>query len=597
VNRTTLARRYAPLAAVIAVQLLLVVVVPSTNQRNRSSNLSSGGGGPAAAADVAGVGGNDSTAGATGPGGVGSTAGAAGSAASAVGASGAAAATSGGGTGGGGSNPGVADTTHCVNGREFDPAIAYYAPPCVAGTPGAALKDNGGKTYQGVSPNQITIVDYVTNYGAEVNAILQAQGTLVTYDQAKVMDAAFEKFINDRYVLYGRKVHIITYAGTCTSVPPDQKCLLPEMGRIVSQYQPYIVFWNTTLCSDCFKELARLNTIAVGGIGFSDEFTNANAPFIYSSGMSSSRMERLFAEFWCTQLSSQNNSGRVVSLAPHTNPAQDFNGQKRVLGVISTNDPDNQDTVKNVLFPELKKRCGETVTNTYYYAQDINTAATQTQAGIAAMDDPSHPATTVLCLCDSVAPQFLYKGEQDNNYYPENILADVQQMGFDTAGQSYEGSLACPQPGRGCEYDDAFGLTDTPTDRSQADNEGVRIFKAGGGGSLPITPLAAGILAKNWIMMANLIENTGPALTPQNMQARAPALGSVGGNGQPLLSFAKNNYNWTQDVRLVYFNKNAKSAYNGSAGAYVNAVPNRFAPGQFGVQPAPTNIPGPGNRV
>src|SRR5437667_158053 len=77
-------------------------------------------------------------------------------------------------------------------------------------------------------------------------------------------DAAMEKFVNEHYVLYGRKVKIITYQGQCTSVPPDYNCLLPEMDRVVDQYKPYIVFWNTTLCSACYAELARKKVIGVG---------------------------------------------------------------------------------------------------------------------------------------------------------------------------------------------------------------------------------------------------------------------------------------------------------------------------------------------
>src|SRR5947199_278332 len=194
-NRTTLARRYAPLAAALAVQLVIIVTAPSTAQKGTA--LARGG--------------------ASTPPGV--------------------------------SNTG--DTSHCVGGREYDPAIAYWAPPCVPGTPGGTFPNNGGSTGQGVTGDSITIVDYVTNYGAEVNAILQAEGQLVTADDAKPFDAAMQNFINKRYVLFGRKVKIITYQGKCQSVPPDLNCLLPEMNSIVDTYHPYIVQWLTTLCSAC----------------------------------------------------------------------------------------------------------------------------------------------------------------------------------------------------------------------------------------------------------------------------------------------------------------------------------------------------------
>ncbi|TML63684.1 MAG: hypothetical protein E6G17_04835 [Actinobacteria bacterium] len=488
-------------------------------------------------------------------------------------------------------------------GRTFDPKIAFYAPPCVPGTPGGKFSDNKGATWQGVTPDTITIVDYLTNYGAEVNAILQAEGLYESYSQGVVLDKAFQGFINKHFVLYGRQVKIIPYQGQCQSVPPDYQCLLPEMDKIVQTYHPYIVFWNTTLCSACYAELARDHTIGVGGDGFSDAFTNANAPFFYSGGESSSRIETAFAQFYCNQLSSANVPTRKVKWAETQNPAQNFNGQPRRLGVISTNDPDNENTVKNVLGPALARYCGDKIWHTYFYAQDINTAAQQVAAGIAAMDTPTDPANIVLCLCDPVAPAFLFEGEQDNNYYPENVIATDQSMDLDNTAQSYgpgdggSPSLGCPAPQKGCEYDNAFGLAQWGPQQPQENDEGVRIYRDGGGqGNTPVTPITATGLAKYWVMIANLIQNAGPLLTPANMQARAPAMGTMGGGatGEELLSFAPNNWNWTQDTRVVYWSKGKTSSYNHKPGTYVQIEGNRFNLGQF--PSLPDGPPIPANR-
>jgi hypothetical protein len=72
-------------------------------------------------------------------------------------------------------------------------------------------------------------------------------------------------------------------------------------------------------------------------------------------------------------------------------------------------------------------------------------------------------------------------------------------------------------------------------------------------------------------MLANLLQAAGPDLTPANLAAQAPSLGSVGGPGTPdeLLELANGSGFWTQDAKLVYFNKNAPSAYNGEPGAYI----------------------------
>jgi hypothetical protein len=467
----------------------------------------------------------------------------------------------------------------------------------VAGTIGGALANSGDSTYQGVSDREVKIVHYVDNPGAEVNAILQAEGLLVTYDQAKAFDTAMATFINAHYVLYGRKATIITYSGQCQSVPPDYGCLIPEMDRVIDTYHPYMFFWDTTLCSACYQEIARRKVVAVGGVGFSDEFTNAQvdpstrAQLFYSAGESSTRIEKAFAQFYCSQLSTQTNPNRKVRYAETQNQLQNFNGQPRRLGILSTNDPDNENTVKNVLVPEIHRLCGngELLNHFYFYAQDINTAAQQVAAGIAAMHTPQDPATIVLCLCDSVAPAFLFSGEQNNNYYPENVIASAEGMDVDPVGQSYEqnsdgsASLGCPTPARGCEYDVAFGLSVEGAQHAQADSEGVRVFKAGGGTTLPIQPIAANGLARSYVMMANLIEAAGPSLTPLSMAQQAPRMGAAGGGttGQPLLALGPGDWNWIQDARVVYFDKHKASPYNNKPGAYVQVEGDRYNLGQY----------------
>ena len=594
-NRSTLARRYVPLAAVVAIQALIIAVVPSTAPSGSTLAASGGGGsgysvggsgsggsggagsvgaagGSLGASDLgsggggSGAGGGLATTGGSGGGGTGGSAG------------------GGGGSGGSAATAATGDTTHCAAGREFDPGLDYYAPPCTPGTIGAAMANNGGATYTGVTGNQIVLVDYLTNYGQEVNTILQAEGLYESYQNGVVLDKAWENFINSHYVLWGRKVKIVPWQGQCQSVPPNYSCLLAEMDSIVNTYHPYGVMWNTTLCSACYARLAQDHVVAWGGVGFSDQFLNANEPYVWGAGtgMSSSRMETNFARFWCNQLSSASGP-RKVSFAPSQNPTQNFNGQKRVLGVISTNDPDNEDTVTKVLEPALQQDCGDKVYHTYFYAQDINTAAQQTEAGISAMDTPTNPATDVLCLCDPVAPQFLYEGESSHNFWPENVMADVQGMTTDQTSQSYMSGLGCPT--KPCEFADAFGLSAYWPYPNQNQTAGVKVFQAGSPGtSLPVTPLTALGIWEDWNMMASAIENAGPALTPARMQAAAPSMGTRGGgsSGYALTGFAQHNWTWVQDVEVTYWSPNKTSQFNGSAGTMVPIEGARFT-GNFPV--------------
>ena len=593
--RSTAVRKFGPLIALGAVQLLLVLLVPSVAPgADAADALASAGAvaqgyttGPGSGGAAVGPAGTQTpgVAGLPGPGGALALPGSR---------SGPAGVNPAGSAGVNGVSPTqtqqVGDLTHCVDGRQFDPTIDYFAPPCVAGVPGAAYPgDNGGATALGVTKDRIEIVTYIPDYGAEVDTILKAQGLYYTADEVNIVNASYQKFLNEHYNFSGRKVHFDTYQGTCSTVPPDYQCLNGEMNKLVATYHPYAVVFSTTLCSACYAELARLKVISTGGAGFSDAFRNANAPYIYDQGMSATRIEQQFADFWCHQMTSRNGSGRVASFAGGGNPAQDFRAKPRVLGVIATNDPDIQATVKNVLYPALEKGCGETVDHEYFYANDISTATQQSNAGTAAMNTPSNPATSLLCLCDPVAPQFTYNAAATNNYWPEPLIASNQAMDTDSSAQTYvdnsgTATLACPNPTVGCPFDGAIGLGQAAADVAPTDMPGIKVFNAGAGGaSSPIAPLALQIFWDNYQMLASLIQNTGPTLTPARMQAAAPSLGLRGGleTGHALRGFTPGQWTWTRDTRILSFTKHKTSPYNGKPGAWVQVEGGRKDFGQF----------------
>ncbi len=483
------------------------------------------------------------------------------------------AAAAGGSAGGGGAAAPTApratagSTAHCVDGRQFDPKIDFFAPPCVPGVPGAAVAGNRA-TGLGVSKDTITVVHYVGDAGAEVNAILRAQGLYYDATDARTANAAFQTFINKNYQLHGRKVAIRTYQGTCRTVPPDQQCLNAEMNRIAKQFKPFAVYYNTTVCSACFAELARNKVVTFGGAGFSEEFRNELKPYNYDAGMSSTRMSRLFAELWCNQM-----AGKPAVQAGSQNPAQDLRKVTRQLGVVSTNDPDNERVIKKVLYPALAK-CGQSVKgHEYFYEQNVGTAATQSAASAAAMNTRTNPATSVVCFCDPVAPQFLYNAQSTNNYWPEALIASNQAVDVDPVAQSYMSGLACPQPQRGCVFDGALGLGQSDKARTPGELAGIKVFRSVSKDPLPVPDAIMEGFWTQWNMFASLLQAAGPELTPARMAAAAPTLGSRGGGttGRARKAFEDGELSWTRDVYLTYFNKNRTSPFNSKKGSYQQA--------------------------
>ena len=603
--RSSPARKYGPLALIAAVQLVVVLAAPSTAPTAGPDTVAAGAFSPGAAgaapgtvfADGSTVAADGSVVAADGtvisPAGGGaagpaSSGGASvtgpGAAPGAPGAPGAPAAPGAPGTKAGTTAVAAGDTSHCKGGRQFDPSIEFFAPPCAPGKPGATGVDNGGATSMGVTKDKITVVQYIPDYGAEVNAILKAQGLFYDASAARVTNAAFQTFLNKTYQLSGRKVDIKTFQGTCRTVPPDLQCLIPEMNRIVDTFKPYAVFFQTTVCSACYAELARRKVVTFGGAGFSEEFRQDLKPYNYDYGMSSTRMSKLFAEWWCGSLAK-----KPAAYAGAQNAQQDFRKTTRQLGIISPNDPDNERAIRKVLYPALAK-CGESVKgHEYFYEQNVATAAQQSQAGTAVMNSPQNPATSVVCFCDPVAPQFSYNASTNNNYWPEVMFATNQAMDTDSAGQSYMGDLACPQKSRGCAFDGALGLGQAEKSVPAEQLGGMKVFKASSKTDTTLQPLIIEIFWQNYNMFASLLQATGPNLTPQNMMASAPRLGTRGGGatGFSRRAFEKGELSWTQDVFVTWWQKNKKSAFNGKTGAFTQAYGGR----RFGLGQIPKGDP------
>lgn len=570
-NRTVGAR-YLPLAAIVAIQLLIVAVAPS---RMADQQVSSSGTGLAQDDFASGVGG-DFTDPSTGEplsddGGVtgvpvddfdtGTTGG--------DGGGGTDATTSGGDGGGGGDTGGGDDGTsggndtqaaqgdksHCKGDRQFDPGIDFYAPPCVAKSDG----QNPGATYQGVSGEEIKIVQYVGKGNDAVDAILKAQGAFVEPEQYKAFNAAAANFINQRYELYGRKVVIKFVQGTCETIPPDVSCLQGELRKVVQQEKPFAVFWNTSLCSACFAELSKLRTVNLGGWNFRDEFGQRWRPYHYDITMSGTRLAQHAGRFWCQQLTGHN-----------AEYSRNYKDKTRQLGVIATNDPENQNTVEIDLKRELAK-CGQDYGNRkYFYEQDISTADQQRRAGVLAMRgnavDPNDDATSVMCFCDLVAPAFLYQEEDTQQYYPENIVTGTGFMDTDAASQAYIGPVGCPQ-GNPCAFDGAFGFSSITTTEPQFKGAGHRVYAAGGGKGQTFESATTQWDYLN--LTASAIQMAGPNLNPETFEQGAFRLGARGDANHVLRQISPGNYSWNQDAMRFYWSSTKTSPYNGERGTYI----------------------------
>ncbi|MEO7428051.1 MAG: hypothetical protein ABIY48_01590, partial [Acidimicrobiales bacterium] len=438
----------------------------------------------------------------------------------------------------------------------------------------------------GVTKDKITIVQYIGKGSDAVDAILKAQKAYVSVDQFRTYQAVAQKFINSHYELYGRQVELKVFEGHCETIPPAVDCLRGEMREMVTSLHPYAVYWNASLCSACYDELSKLRTVNVGGWHFRDEFAARRAPYHWDVQMSGTTMAQHAGRWWCSQL-----KGKPARYAGSANTTQDLRDNVRKLGVISTNDPENKASVEVDLRGELQK-CGSGYgDNVFFYEQDIRTADQQRRAAVLQMNpvgSGENAATSVMCFCDLVAPSFLYSEEQNQNYYPENLIVGSGFMDADAASQAYIGVLGCPNSARPCNFEDAFGLSSINAQEPKFKDAGSRVWKVGGGAGNP--PYESVTAAWDYMnMLASMIQAAGPNLNPKSMEAGAFRMGPRGDANHVVRALSPGHYSWGQDMRQVYWSMTKASPYNGEAGTYIQWSPGRVDVN--GWKPGDTTLP------
>jgi hypothetical protein len=181
--------------------------------------------------------------------------------------------------------------------------------------------------------------------------------------------------------------------------------------------------------------------------------------------------------------------------------------------------------------------------------------------------------TTVVCMCDPIAPVFGTKGFTAQSYFPEILGAGTQFTDYDLIGRLYD-----PQ-----QMAHAFGpslLADfAPFDQQDQS----KVWHATGHtGKLPCN--TCGVVWSYFSLAGTMIQRAGPTLNAANIERGTLSLPPRGGERfHPLLKFGPGDYTGLDDAREVYWDANARSAIDGQAGAYVSLDNGRRTPvGGFG---------------
>jgi hypothetical protein len=580
-----LGRRYTPLLILALVQVLLVALAPSNSPTSNvavgSNGTSSGGAGSGSGSGSGGatsaLGGSGGASGSSlGGGGTGGAGGSGGGAAGGTGG----VTTGGAGSSGGGTAKAVADPG-CVNGRQQGPT--YYMPAC-----SPTYVPDPQSTMTGVTATQIRFVYYVEQGNPEVNAILNAEGLAETPMQSCQNGKAWTAELQKRWEFYGRKLVSLDGPGQnsgsaeancgfdffqsqCNLTPPDIPCYEAEADVIASMKPAFVV--APTAYPDFYFRLAQDHIVVIGGSAgeenIPEDYYDQLAPYYYNIFPSGTQTVEQLGQLYC-----QNMVNRPVQFAGHgATDVIPLTGSPpiRKLGIVYPSN--NGDTIFKTVADQLASivaSCGGTGTQEYSYASDITTAQEQSDTTVAAIKQ-AH-VTTVVCLCDPIAPVFFTNTLDQQQYHPEFLIPGSGLIDYDVLAQLYNAN----------EMKYAFGPSELADPRPFAQSDAVKAWQDAGNSGQP--DASANLSWSYFSAMGTALQAAGPDLTPANIRAGLSAEPAAGGTPTETLTAYHNPFPWTaiKDFRLVWYCPTATSPINNQPGSYQPAFGGkRFQLGQI----------------
>jgi hypothetical protein len=551
---------YAPFIALAAAQAAFVVWAPSQGevrdplaqvQLNTGNGVGVGPSGNGSFDQASSALGSDGTG--TGIGGDGGGAGA-GAGAGGAGGNGAGGgpdgAAPGGGSGGGGGGAAAGDTSHCTeDGSQTD--LITTGPECKPKFVG----DNGGATYPGVTGDSIRFVRFGCKANEQVNAILQTQGLAASKQETDAMVEAAMDWMHATYEFYGRKLVYEHVEGDCPSSPYDP-AKSRQAAAEVAATQPFLVYGGDPAAQDVF---AQAGIMTLAGPWQANETFVSRRPFRWDIFPNGSESADWLAEYYCKKLNgkSASHAGRLIhaQIGGRDTP--------RKVGILGFDNGDGTTVPAVSRARDLLRQCTGQNVPVIYYESDIDRATEQTRATVAKLIEEK--VTTVICMCDPIAPVFLTTGMTQNRYFPEHMLSGMYLADYDVLGRLYDQA----------QWAHAFGPSHLADQPEFSQSNAAKIWRASGRDGQPCA--ACNLVTGYMTMIGSMVHYAGPDLNPLSVEQGL--VGNAVGNGgwaatqnpfDYFIKFGPNDYNAISDFREVYWSPTARSQIDGKNGAYVS---------------------------
>lgn len=527
-------RRYAPALIVAAALLLVIIIAPSKGPSSATVSYGDGATQPIGTTPPAGVvPTTPTTAGPTGPKGHGTATPAPGT--STTPSPGSTTSTA----------PASGDTAHCVDGKQFAVPGFASAPPCQPTFSG----NNGGATFRGVTASTIEIVYYQPKTSLALQAILGPAGLAPSVAQVDDYIARATQFINSRYELWGRKIHVDDFVSqSCQASPPSDSCFRQDAQTVVAKYHPFAVLFPRNITAPGFQaELSHLGVTNLGGMNMPQSFSTSQAPFHFDYDMDGDTQAELTGEWYCKELANRN--------AVYAGEAS-LRGKPRSAEILTEDTPEHLSVAEHLaaIINACDHGGGATVKA---YSPDTGEAVVQSTT--LASQAKQNGITTLLYFTDPVFPVYLTPQLTSQNYFPENVVVGSSYLDFDALAQLYDKQ----------QWKNAFGLGDLPQMNPIADYDSGAVYRSTHGTQGPY--ISAANIQGYFTILGSGLQQAGPDLTAINFERGVLTLPPVGGSpNHALIQFGQNDFTGVSDARLIFWDPTRRSPVNGKSGTYVS---------------------------
>jgi hypothetical protein len=419
-----------------------------------------------------------------------------------------------------------------------------YSPPCFA-----FAGDNGGETARGVTGDTIKVTYRVTSDPNLLLLLGQLGG--VPLDESndeiyRTMEALVE-WANANFQFYGRRIELVRYDGRGQILPEftgaGQDAATNDSIKVANEIGAFADL--TGITQPYADALARNQVVAIGAPYMSREWYLDHRPYAWS----------IVPDCTITaEASATYANGRLFGReAAHA--GDELAAEERSLAVIAPNNLEYQQCVDT--FEEQIGAEGNEVSLRLDYTLDPAQLKTQAASLMAKLKDEG--TTSVSCACDPVMQMYLGQEATAIGYYPEWLIAGVGFIDWDLGGQII--SKNAPE-----QWVRAFGGSPSsapvPPERSiaHAAYSTVRDDQP----SLLVEELFHELL-----VLAIGIQMAGPELTPDTFETGL--FSYPGGTGQTgTWDFGPEHYTPITDIREIWWDPDAISAFNGEPGTYLD---------------------------